>query len=181
VICNHSQSSCTQRVRVAEVFELCTAFDISWFDSLVITVSEVEKTFSFHIRCLKDHLPSVSKLIAFFLFAEIPRWFAREEWDRIEQFGLNANHFMKKPIAMTGTFPEFDQVLLMVREKSLKFLKDRSCVTLVRMRRWIKKIFTVWIKSVMTMIFEMPEELVVWLIPHLMANNRLVVNVNMQY
>jgi len=49
---------------------------------------------------------------------------------------------MERPIATTGTFPEFDRVLLMAREKSLKFLKDRSYVALVRMGRQVKKIFT---------------------------------------
>jgi len=32
---------------------------------------------------------------------------------------------MERPIAMTRTFPEFDRVLLMAREKNSKFLKDR--------------------------------------------------------
>ena len=141
MICNYSWSSCIQRVKVAKVFELWTFFDISQFNSLVITVSEVEKTFSFHFSHLKDYLPSISKIIAFFLFTKIPRWFVREEWNRIKQFSLNVNHFMERPIAMTGTFPEFDLVLLIAREESLKIFKNRSCVTLVRMGRRVKIFF----------------------------------------
>jgi len=42
---------------------------------------------------------------------------------------------MERPIVTTGIFPEFDRVLLIAREKSMKFLKDKSCVALVRMGR----------------------------------------------
>jgi len=46
--------------------------------------------------------------------------------------------FIKRPIELTRTLPEFDQVILISNEEFTKFVKDGHCMDLVRMWWQIK-------------------------------------------
>jgi len=49
---------------------------------------------------------------------------------------------MKRPIATARTLPKFNHILLMTREERLKLIKNRYCMTLERMRSWVKDLFS---------------------------------------
>ena len=83
--------------------------------------------FFFQIQCLKGYFPPISEIIAFVLLAKILWRLAREKQDRIEKFGLFVDHFMEKPVALARTFPEFNQVLLMMWEECYDLRLGSSC------------------------------------------------------
>jgi len=83
--------------------------------------------FFFQIQCLKGYFPPISEIIAFVLLAKILWRLAREKQDRIEKFGLFVDHFMEKPVALARTFPEFNQVLLMMWEECYNLRLGSSC------------------------------------------------------
>ena len=86
--------------------------------------------FSFCVQCLEDHFPSISKVIAFVLLTEVPRWFAREQRYRIEWLSLFVDNFVERPVVSAWTLPEFNQIFLITREEKAKFFKDSSCINL---------------------------------------------------
>jgi len=60
------------------------------------------------------------------------------------------------------------------------FLEDRSCLGLMRMNKWVKDFFAVWIESVMTMIHSILDNQIAWFSqfsPYLIANNSASVNI----
>ena len=130
MISNSSQSSYTQRVKMAEIFSPWTTFDVWQFDNVVITVEKIQKMFSFCIWCLKDHFPSVSEVIIFVPLTEVPRQFAREQRYRIKWLNLFINNFVERPVTSAQTFPEFNWIFLIIREEKTKFFKDSSYMNL---------------------------------------------------
>ena len=93
------------------------------------------------IWCLESHFPMIDDIIAIFLFVVIPWHFARIHGQRVEGFWIPIDCFVKIPVEMTRTFPEFYRVALVNSKKAIEFTEYSHCMTLVRMWWGIKYLF----------------------------------------
>ena len=84
----------------------------------------------FSIQCLKDHFPLVDNVVAIRFLVIIPRYFARVRGDRIEQFGIFIDIFVKFPFKVARAFPKFNGVFVIFVKEMMQLAKNDHGVRL---------------------------------------------------
>ena len=72
--------------------------------------------------------------------AIVSKYFAREEGGQIEKLKVFVNIFVEPPFEATGTFPEFNGIILTFVEKPMQFTKNGHGIRLVWMQGAVENV-----------------------------------------
>ena len=89
---------------------------------------------------MESHSPLFDDVVAIQFPAIVPRCFVREGGGQIEWFRVFVDVFVEPPFEATGTFPEFNGIILAFVEEPSQFIKNGHGMQLIWMRGAVKNV-----------------------------------------